>query len=187
MVGGSPNTSRFLFSQVISRDVALGNGLAGWVIDHRGGNPYTPWGSASDARSSDERAAEIEARRRRGEEHTAREASEQARRAARVEAAAERQREHSRQAAEQRPKRLAEISETVARSNSDCLREVIDSRETLDYWPESVAEKCRHALDECSSAELQALLAKVRATRAEAWRALREPIRERLRSAGTEA
>jgi hypothetical protein len=180
MVGGSPNTSRFLFAQVMSNDLALGNELAGWVIAHRGGNPYTPWDSPSDARSWDERAAEIEADRLRSVEHTERMATAQARRVARAEAAAERQREHSRAAAERRPKRLAVISEALAQSDIDCLREVIDSRETLDYWPESIAEKCRNALNACSVAELNALLAKVRSTRAEAWRALREPIRDRL-------
>jgi hypothetical protein len=128
----------------------------------------------------------MEADRQRGEQHVARQASERAQRAARVEAAAERQRAHTRAAAEQRPRRHAEISEMVGRSDSDCLRAVIDSRQTLDYWPEAVAEKCGHALDACSRTDLEVLLAKTLVARGVAWKALRGSLRERLAAAGAD-
>jgi hypothetical protein len=175
--GGSPSYVKWVFREIADRDRDAANQIAGWVVDNRGNNPYIPWGTSRfrEARSFEERE---QAERALADQKRRKEAQQAERKRARAEqrrSEAALRREGRERAASVRK---ARISELIARPDIDCLQEVIASKETLDYWPPEISEKCRRALPACTVAEFQLLLPKVRAARSDHWRALRQPIRD---------
>jgi hypothetical protein len=178
---GSRSQSPHVCRELVRRDPVLADELAGWIVDNRGDNTYTPWGTPGDERT----VAEHEARRRAFSERIIWEKEERERKAKqrgrrRAARRAARQRAHQRRAALMRPVREARIADLLARSEHECVVGVIEAEETADYWPRSIAERCRRGLAECTPAELEALLSRVRAARSDLWRAFRAPIRDEI-------
>ena len=178
--GGSASPVIFAFRSLLRRNRPLADELAGWIVDHRGSNWYTPWGRwvGNDARSVEEFHSsmvqyrlQIKAEQEEVRRQAAKRRNDRARR----------QKDHRKRAATARPVRQHRIADALSASDGECVRLVLDSDETVDFWTDDVAYKCLRALPELPPGELDLLLRKLHSAPPGAWRDLRRVARVRRR------